>query len=187
MQGMKWLIKWSIIVIVPLLAIGFIFNLGIQGMERLAASANESAKTAEPAPEETKPTKEAPKLTPEQELTAAIQKVARDAEVKFLDDTIQITAPYVIVTKKMSFSATQVDVVDTLDAISKSDLLTDDMEVQFHYMGELVDKLGNESTSEVIGVGYSAKLIKQINFPNFLIDNIYDVADRGVFIHPAIR
>lgn len=175
---MKKVLKWVAIGFGVLLVIGIFASIGDEGTE------TESVKTAEPAPKETK---ETPKLTPEEELTAAIQEIDSDAEVQFLDGTIRITAPYVIITKKMSFSATQADVVDTLEAISKTELPTDDMEVQFSYMGELVDKLGNESTSEVIGVGYSAERIQQINFSNFLISNIYDVADRGVFIHPAIR
>ena len=50
----------------------------------------------------------------------------------------------------------------------------------------LADKLGNQSEDTVVRAQYSGSTISQINFDNFLNDNVYDIAD-DYYLHPAFQ
>jgi hypothetical protein len=50
----------------------------------------------------------------------------------------------------------------------------------------LVDKYGNSKSEVVVKATYSGAKISRINWPNFLTDNVYTIAE-STWLHPAFR
>jgi hypothetical protein len=76
------------------------------------------------------------------------------------------------------------DVVDILHAVADTGVPVKVVNVEGTF--PLIDQLGNESEEVVVRAQYKGKVVRAINFDNFLTDDVYDVA-AGVLIHPAFQ
>ncbi|MHC4122479.1 MAG: hypothetical protein ACYSSI_02810 [Planctomycetota bacterium] len=76
------------------------------------------------------------------------------------------------------------DIIKILKAVQSSGY--DYNEVTIFGTFALTDKFGNSEESVVVKASYIHSTINKINWPNFLYDNVYDIADY-VWLHPAFR
>ena len=77
------------------------------------------------------------------------------------------------------------DIKDTLEKIQSANL--DGLrEVVIFGDADQIDTLGNSSNARVLKVVYDAETISQINFSQFLPDNVYIIANE-VWRHAAIQ
>ncbi len=51
----------------------------------------------------------------------------------------------------------------------------------------MVDAYGNTNEDLVVDLIYNRDTVDKINWPNFLTDNIYTIADQVIFLHPEIQ
>jgi hypothetical protein len=75
----------------------------------------------------------------------------------------------------------QMDIVDILEAVNKSDFQYE----QIHLVGtfSMQDVYGNVEEKPVVNVTYYKTTIDKINWDNFITDDIYLLADEVTFIH----
>lgn len=78
----------------------------------------------------------------------------------------------------------RIDVTDVLEIISQSGLEYDDVFVAGTF--SMVDTLGNVSEDRVIRAVYTREILEQVNWENFLTDNIWEIAESAT-IHPEFR
>ena len=79
------------------------------------------------------------------------------------------------------------DITDVLEYIATNDIPYPYQQVTFDGTFPLVDQFGNSSEERVILVSYTTTTIQKINWEGFLTDNIFNIADGGPFIHPALQ
>jgi len=89
-------------------------------------------------------------------------------------------------TGNLIMAGAQTDVTDMLEFIATNGAPYPYQEITFDGTFSLVDQFGNVSEERVILASYKAETIQKINWDNFLFDNIFNIADGGAFIHPAM-
>lgn len=87
-------------------------------------------------------------------------------------------------TDRLTKLGAKADICDCLQAIQKSQADVESISIQATI--ELADKFGNGAEEKVIQTTYSRSQVDKINWPNFLTDNILEVAD-DAWVHPAFR
>lgn len=87
-------------------------------------------------------------------------------------------------TEGMIQSGMQIDIADTLKAVSQSGYNFSDIIIRGTF--PLVDKFGNSRETEVLQAEYSKSTVSRINWNNFLFDNVFDIAD-SIHIDPAVK
>jgi hypothetical protein len=132
-----------------------------------------------------------PTLSPEDALESAVKSalrpgnrdVTRLQSVSIRGDLIQVNwAINDNLNVKLIGHGAQMDVVDILEAVSKSNLQCK----QVHLVGtfSMQDAYGNVEEKPVVNVTYYKTTIDRINWDNFITDNIYLLADEVTFVHP---
>ena len=87
-------------------------------------------------------------------------------------------------TQGMRAGSARLDIVHMLEALAgSSESYTS---VFFRGTFAMVGRLGNASESNVVEAVYTRNVIDQINFANFLTDNVYAIAESSD-IHPEFR
>jgi len=81
-------------------------------------------------------------------------------------------------------SSARIDIADVLEQLKKDNLPVNNIHIEGTFA--LVDVRGNTSEDVVVRAEYSRREFMQVNWDNFLTDNIYIIAD-SVAIHPAFR
>lgn len=87
-------------------------------------------------------------------------------------------------TENMIRTGAQIEATDILRVIAASG-----MDYQTAFLTgtfSLVDALGNVSEEDVVRLWFSKEIVDQINWDNFLFDNIYVIAD-DAYVHPLFR
>lgn len=87
-------------------------------------------------------------------------------------------------TENMIKRGTQMEVVKIVKAVKDSGVEYNTVDVRGTY--SMSDRFGNASEQPVVTLTYQKATVDQINFENFLTENVYQIAD-GQRIHPAFR
>jgi len=135
-------------------------------------------------------------LNPEESLEYQIREILgssnrdipRIEEVKpiCVDSGCDITVKWALndnLTSDMRIYSAQRDATDILEVISNSELPLEYVRLAGTF--SMVDSYGNVSEDIVLKLFFSPETIEMINFENFLVDNIYKIAD-GKDIHPEL-
>lgn len=78
----------------------------------------------------------------------------------------------------------KVDIKDTLKAVDDAGASFSLINIEGTF--SLADKLGNASEETVVWATYDAATVSQVNWPNFLTDNVYDIA-MTYKLHPVFQ
>lgn len=164
--------------------------------EPTATSTPEPSATAEPSntPEPTDPPPPTETLEPEAQLEADIRDVLgnvnRDGVQRIHEIKIQgerLVVEFALndnFTQDMRARGAMIDVKDVLKVAAQSDAEFSSVFVAGTF--SLVDTLGNASEERVVQAVYSREILDQVNWDNFLTDNVWEIAD-SVSLHPELR
>ena len=127
-----------------------------------------------------------PELTTEEKIEEAANEVFGDNlnEFEYQSDSnhYNITTETAGLSKNMDKNSANVDTTEFLEEIEGEDFST----IYIEYQGEFVDDYGESSKNRAIVYDISKETVEKINFENFIIDKMPDVAD-NYWEHPALR
>lgn len=87
-------------------------------------------------------------------------------------------------TENMIKTGARIDIADMLQAIDETGVSYE--LINFEGTFSMVDRLGNAREETVVWATYDAETVAKINWPNFLTDNVYNVAASSKR-HPAFQ
>lgn len=88
-------------------------------------------------------------------------------------------------TISMASRGARSDAVKILQSVATSDSLSDF--VLIRGTASMCDVMGRCQETVVIAARYSKETLQQVNWPNFLTDNVFRIAEEGVNLHPEFR
>ncbi len=127
-----------------------------------------------------------PELTTEEKIEEAAKEVFGDNlnEFEYQSDSnhYNITTETAGLSKNMDKNSANVNTTEFLEKIEGEDFST----IYIEYQAEFVDDYGETSKDRAIVYDISKETVEKINFENFIIDKMPDVAD-NYWEHPALR